>query len=198
MHATEDHRDEARRPARWPLLLGLIALGVVASLLIRARRRASLGAPSFARAFRVQAPVEAVAAFHEGPDALAQLQPPLSGTRFVRVDPLGEGSVTEFLMGPGPFAIRWRAVHRDVRPGLGFTDEQVAGPMRQWVHRHEYRPLTPAATEVSDRIWFRHHEGARGLITRLMFNTFTLGVLFRYRAFATRRAVEARGAGIEV
>lgn len=198
MHATEDHRHEERRQRRWPLLLGLIGLGAAAWLVLRAQRRGRLGAPSFARVFRVQAPVAAVAAFHEGPDALARLQPPMSGTRFVRVDPLGEGSVTEFTMGPRPFAIRWRAVHRDVHPGLGFTDEQVAGPMRQWVHRHEYRPLAAAATEVSDRIWFRHHGGARGLVTRLMFNTFTLGVLFRYRAFATRRAVEARGAGIEV
>lgn len=198
MHAADDHLHEERRSPRWPLALVLAGTVAVAWWMFRGRRTAGLGAPSFARAFRVRAPLAAVAAFHEGPDALARLQPPLSGTRFVRVDPLGEGSVTEFTMGPGPFAIRWRAVHRDVRPGLGFTDEQVAGPMRQWIHRHEYRPLAPTLTEVSDRVWFRHHEGARGLVTRLMFNTLTLGVLFRYRAFATRRAVEARRDGIEV
>ncbi|HET7737775.1 MAG TPA: hypothetical protein VFK32_04305 [Tepidiformaceae bacterium] len=137
----------------------------------------------------MDAPVEAVAAFHEGPDALASLQPPLPGTRFLRVDPLADGAITEFLMGFPPVQIRWRAVHREVFHGVGFTDEQEAGPMRRWVHRHEYRRLKSGRTGVTDRIWFEHHPGWRGLITRLMFNPLTLGVLFRYRAHATRHAV---------
>lgn len=149
------------------------------------------GEPRFTRRFVVDAPLADVAAFHEGPDALAKLQPPLSNARFVRVDSLGNGSVTEFLMGFPPAQVRWRAVHRDVIPCAGFTDEQESGPMRRWVHRHEYRRLKSGRTGVIDRIWFEHHPGWRGLMTRLMFNQLTLGLLFRYRAFATRRAVRA-------
>lgn len=149
------------------------------------------GPATFERRFVVAAPVDAVAGFHEGPDALARLQPPLSGTRFHRVDPLAEGAVTEFTIGPPPVGIRWRAVHRDVQPGVGFTDVQDAGPMQSWIHRHQYRPLGPERTEVSDRIWYRHPRGVRGLLTRMLFNRRALGVLFRYRAFSTRRAVRA-------
>ncbi len=150
------------------------------------------GKPSFLRRFVVDAPLAAVAAFHEGPDALARLQPPLSGTRFLRVDPLGAGAVTEFTMGPSRLSIRWRALHRDVSPGAGFTDLQERGPMRSWVHRHEYRSLGPARTEVSDRIWYQHPAGPRGLLTRVLFNQGSLSVLFRYRAWATQRAVAER------
>ncbi len=150
------------------------------------------GRPSFARRFAVDAPVTAVAAFHEGPDALARLQPPLSGARFLRVDPLGEGSVTDFELGPGPLRLRWTAHHRDVRPGRGFTDVMANGPMRSWIHRHEYRAMGPTRTEVSDRIWFHHPRGPRGILTRLLFSGPALGVLFRYRALATRRSMKSR------
>ncbi len=145
--------------------------------------------PSFTASFDVRAPLAAVAAFHEGPDALARLQPPLSRTRFERVDSLGDGSVTEFTMGLGPLRLRWRAVHRDVRPGTGFTDVQECGPMARWVHRHEYRSDGPRRTRVIDRIWIRHRRGPRGLMTRLLFHRLVLRALFLYRSWATRRAV---------
>lgn len=191
-HPHEDARPPRRRAWRRLGLLGVV-LGLAAVIVLRRSRRAPLphGAPSFARAFEVAAPVERVAAFHEGPEALRRLQPPGSGATFHRVDPLSEGSVTEFTMGRWPLAIRWRAVHRDVTPGLGFTDVQVAGPMREWIHRHEYRALDRARTSVSDRIWYRHPDGPRGAATRLIFNPVALGVLFRYRAHATRCAVQA-------
>lgn len=147
------------------------------------------GAPSFVARFVVDAPLAAVAAFHEGPEALARLQPPLSGTRFLRVDPLGEGSLTEFEMGRGPLAIRWRARHEAVQPGLGFTDVAESSPMRSWRHRHAYRALGERRTEVSDHIWFEHPHGPRGLLTRVLVARPLLTALFRYRAFATRRAV---------
>jgi ligand-binding SRPBCC domain-containing protein len=149
-------------------------------------------APSFSACFVVNAPLAAVAAFHEGPDALARLQPPLSGTRFLRADPLGEGSITEFEMGRGFLAIRWRARHEAVQPGIGFTDVAEHSPMRGWRHRHEYRALGENRTEVRDRIWFEHPRGPHGLLTRLLFARPLLTALFRYRAFATRRAVRRR------
>lgn len=196
MATDRTHPHEEARPPRRRLwaCFGMVGVlvGVAAVLVLRRNRRDALphGEPSFARAFEVAAPVARVAAFHEGPDALRRLQPPGSGATFHRVDPLGEGSVTEFTMGRWPLAIRWRAVHRDVTPGLGFTDVQVAGPMREWVHRHEYRALDRDRTGVSDRIWYRHPDGPRGVATRLIFNPVALGVLFRYRAYATRSAVE--------
>lgn len=149
------------------------------------------GRPSFERRFTVGASVTNVAAFHEGADALARLQPPFSGARFLRVDPLGEGSITDFEIGPGPLRIGWTAQHRDVRPGRGFTDVMARGPMRSWIHRHEYRSTGPAKTEVSDQIWFQHPHGPRGILTRLLFNPLFLGVLFRFRANATRRAIHS-------
>jgi phytoene dehydrogenase-like protein/ligand-binding SRPBCC domain-containing protein len=180
-----------------PSIEGAVASGQAAARVVLEREGMLRGwepppvRTSFTARFVADASLDAVAAFHESPAALAQLQPPLSGTRFLRVDPLGEGSITEFEMGRGPAAIRWRARHENVEPGRGFTDVQESGPMRSWLHRHEYRALGAGRTEVLDQIWLEHPRGPRGLLTRVLFSRLALAVLFRYRAFATRRAVES-------
>ena len=153
--------------------------------------RLPAGSPSFERRFLVRAPQNAVAQFHEGPGAFARLQPPFSGTKLLRAESLAAGSITEFEMGFSPLVIHWVARHSDVSPGSGFTDTMVSGPMRSWQHRHEYRWLGPAVTEVSDRIWFVHHSGVRGLLSRALFNRVTLEILFYYRALTTRRAMRS-------
>lgn len=182
-----------------PSIEGAVSSGLATARAVAARLgteqpipQLPAGRPSFERTFLVRAPQAAVAKFHEGPNAFAQLQPPFSGTKLLRVEPLAEGSITEFEMGFPPLVMRWVARHGDVAPGFGFTDSMVSGPMRSWLHRHEYRWLGPTVTEVSDRIWFVHHSGVRGLLSRALFNPPTLGILFAYRALATMRAVRGR------
>ncbi len=170
---------------------GLAVLGAVAAGLTK--RRGSLGAPSFSSRFEVRAPLEAVARFHADPRALTRLTPPPTLMRVHRMDPLGEGSVSEFTMWIGPIPIRWRAVHSGVKRLKGFTDTAERGPMARWIHRHAYRALTPDRTEVSDQIWYQHPAGWRGLLTRLLFSKLPLRMLFRYRAWATRRALGRGG-----
>jgi ligand-binding SRPBCC domain-containing protein len=171
--------------------VGIAAAAVVAGVL--ERRRRGLGEPSFSSRFVVDAPVEAVARFHADPRALMRLTPPPTLMRVHRMDPLGEGSVSEFTMWVGPVPIRWRAVHSAVRHLEGFTDTQELGPMARWVHRHAFRPLSDGRTEVTDRIWYTHPSGWRGGLTRLLFSTAPLRALFLYRAWVTRRAL---GAGV--
>jgi ligand-binding SRPBCC domain-containing protein len=172
---------------------GLATLGIVVAALNRRRR--SLGAPSFSSRFEVRAPLEAVARFHADPRALTRLTPPPTIMRVHRMDPLGEGSVSEFTMWVGPIPIRWRAVHSSIKALKGFTDTQERGPMARWIHRHGYRSLTSDTTEVTDQIWYQHPAGWRGLLTRLLFSKLPLLFLFRYRAWATRRALGGAGEG---
>jgi len=172
-------------------LLGGIAVAVAGAIAVVLRRRPAAPAetPSFESRFLVRAPLEAVARFHSDPSALRRLTPvPL---QVHRLDPMGEASVSEFTLWT-PVPIRWQAVHSAVDLLKGFTDTQERGPMRRWVHRHEFRSMAPAVTEVHDRIWYRHPPGWRGVLTRLLFSTLPLRGLFVYRAWATRRAL--RGA----
>ena len=46
----------------------------------------------------------------------------------MRLEPLGNGSVSEFTLWMGPLPVHWIAIHKDVDPMRGFQDNQLSGP----------------------------------------------------------------------
>lgn len=147
--------------------------------------------PTFDTSFTVNAPLAAVAAFHDDTRALKKLNPPPILVQLHRVDPLGEGSVSEFTLWMGPLPIRWRAVHSDVG-SHGFTDTQASGPLAYWKHTHSFATVDANTTRVSEHIDYTYAPGLKGLFSRLLFGKVGLTFLFAYRAWATRRAVEGK------
>ena len=146
----------------------------------------------FEHAFKVRAPLARVAAFHRDTRALKRLTPPPLLVQLHRVDPLAEGAVAEFTLWFGPWPVRWQAVHSGVDEQRGFTDTQARGPLRHWRHTHSFRALDVAHTLVADRIEYQHYPGLRGVLSRLLFARLGLRLLFAFRAWATRRALERR------
>lgn len=145
--------------------------------------------PTFDKSFIVKGPLNAVAAFHDDTRALKKLNPPGILVQLHRVDPLGEGSVSEFTLWMGPLPIRWRAVHSHVSEH-GFTDTQESGPLAYWKHTHSFDAVNAHTTRVNERIEYEYKSGLKGLFSRLLFGKPGLTFLFAWRAWATRRAVE--------
>jgi ligand-binding SRPBCC domain-containing protein len=137
----------------------------------------------YQHAFRVNAPLSAVADFHRSTAALRQLSPPPMIVQFHDIEPMGEGSVSDFTLWLGPLPIRWVAVHSDVSDLHGFTDSQRSGPYTSWVHRHTFREIDANTTEVIDEV--QAEQG--NLLSRFMW--FNLPILFAYRGWKTRRVV---------
>jgi ligand-binding SRPBCC domain-containing protein len=143
----------------------------------------------FKRSFTVRASLEAVAKFHQDTRALKALSPPPIFVQLHRVEPLVEGSISEFTLWFGPLPVRWTARHENVDALHGFTDVQVSGPMKYWVHTHTFTDLTDSRVCVTDHIEYDHHGGLRGVFSRLLFAPIGLNFLFFYRELATQRAV---------
>ena len=147
--------------------------------------------PVFDYRFTVNAPVEAVSAFHFEPGILKALTPPLMFMQVHNFEPMGEGSVAEFTMWMGPVPVKWKAVHSDVSRG-SFTDKQESGPVKAWVHTHTFTAIDEAHTEVHEHIEFEHFGGLRGAWSRLLFPNLGLLALFTIRKMITRREVAKR------
>lgn len=150
----------------------------------------------FRAASRLRAPVEAVAEFHARPGALKRLTPPPIFVQVRRADPLAEGALADFTLWFGPLPVPWLALHHSVDLRSGFADRQVRGPLRRWEHTHRWQaavtPRGEACTLIEDQIEYEHFAGLRGLLTRLLFARPLLRVMFAYRHWVTRRAVEGR------
>lgn len=133
----------------------------------------------------VPAPVSAVFAWHEGPQALHDLLP---RSRWVRVESrtggIRDGGRVTLAFGIGPFRLRWVARHFGYVRGQQFCDQQVRGPFRTWQHTHRFEPLDDGQTLYEDRIEYAVRGGRLvGALTRPL-----LGRLLA-RAFAQRHAI---------
>lgn len=150
--------------------------------------------PEFDHRFTVPASLEAVSAFHFQPGILKKLTPPLTIMQVHQFEPLAEGSVAEFTLWLGPVPVYWKAQHSNVSARC-FTDTQIAGPMKSWVHTHRFTALDSDSTEVHDHIEYEHFGGLLGVRSRLLFPRPALTALFAYRAMATRKGVRQQEAG---
>jgi len=144
--------------------------------------------PVFDYRFTVNAPLEAVSAFHFQTGILKALTPPMMIMQVHRFDPLANGSIGEFTIWMGLIPVRWVAEHSDVSL-TGFVDTQISGPMKLWKHTHRFNRVSPHVSEVHEHIEFEHYSGLRGIWSRMLFPRIALIVLFTYRRWATRRAV---------
>ena len=147
--------------------------------------------PVFDYVFQVAAPLEAVRDFHRDTSALKRLTPPPTIVQLHSIEPLAEGSVSQFTLWVGPLPLRWKAVHRNVSE-RGFTDVQASGPAAKWEHTHSFVPLDGGGTEIREHIEFEHNRGFWGLVTRVLFSWPNLRLMFGYRRWVTQRALRHR------
>lgn len=136
--------------------------------------------------FRVKAPLAAVAKFHAQSDSMGAITPPPIIAQVHQAPAtLTEGDEMDFTLWLTLLPIRWLARIENVTP-TGFTDRQLQGPFKTWVHRHTFVPVNATTTEVVDEIEcsLRPHIlwGPVGLGMRL-----TLPILFAYRGWKTKQ-----------
>ncbi|MBL8229781.1 MAG: SRPBCC family protein [Bryobacterales bacterium] len=100
----------------------------------------------------IQATPGHVWAFHERDDIFDLLAPPGPKPQvLLRKGKLRTGSRVEFLVPIGPLKVKWLALHVNHEDGLFFTDEQIRGPFRYWLHEHRFEPEN-GGTRLVDRI----------------------------------------------
>lgn len=129
--------------------------------------------------------------FHQEPRALAALTPPPILMRVNRDDrrSITDGEI-EFTLWFGPLPIPWVARHEAGPNPDSFADLQVKGPLAYWRHEHIFRDVA-GGVELTDRITLAHRRGLAGLLTRLAFDGIPLRLLFAYRHWRTRRALQS-------
>lgn len=143
--------------------------------------------PTFVRQVIVNAPVDVVFGFHERDDALPLLSPAFPPVRVVeRTGGLQPGARVELRIGG---LIRWIARHTALERNRLFVDEQVEGPFRRWVHRHEFEAVG-SSTRLTDRITYEVPGGA--LVNQVAAWLIAPGLrqMFRHRHRVTKQQCE--------
>lgn len=149
-------------------------------------------------------PVEIVFAFFADPENLPALTPPAQQARIDKLQLVppsgttpaqrpsraaGVGSLISLSwrpLPPLPLRIRWLAEIIEYRTNDAFTDRQVRGPFRYWLHKHRVRPVgdrrAPGVTVLSDEIDYELPYGILGTLSHHFVHSQL------EKAFAYRRA----------
>ena len=145
----------------------------------------------------IDADVKTVWQFHERPDILDILTPPWQPVKVIRREGgLGVGAITEFRLMLLVIPVRWLAKHIECEPNKVFVDRQVEGPMKSWVHRHQFIP-EEGKTKLVDSI---EYEIPGGWLAEMVLGWWVdsrLKEMFRYRHEVTKRECEGQYSTID-
>lgn len=139
----------------------------------------------------VPVPLDLVWRWHLQPASLERLDPPWDWVEIRERPPaIAEGTRTVLFVPFGSLRFRWVAVHRDVREGLSFSDEQVEGPFARWRHAHLFSPEGDGATRIEDRIEYALRLGPLGDLLGARSVRRRLRRLFSWRHARARSDLE--------
>tara|TARA_Y100001936_G_C16094029_1_gene689838 strand:- start:13119 stop:14534 length:1416 start_codon:yes stop_codon:yes gene_type:complete len=136
---------------------------------------------SFSKSFNF--PINQVFDWHKSDLALERITPPWDNIKVVKREPL----TTNFLK-DGKIILeqnfmplvnlKWRLSHQNYVEGKSFEDKMISGPVKSWVHNHEFIQESKNKTKIRDKINFSHWIKIKKL------DGFTLNSMeksFRYR-----------------
>lgn len=140
----------------------------------------------------IDAPAEAVFAWHERPGALVRLIPPWEHVEVVECrGGVRNGGRTVLFTRIGPARVRWVAEHRDYVAGRQFRDVQTTGPFARWEHTHLIEEQGPGRCVLEDRIEYALPLGGLGRVFAARSVRRKLDAMFAYRHRTTRDDVAA-------
>jgi ligand-binding SRPBCC domain-containing protein len=140
--------------------------------------------------YRINAPLEQVAAFHRRSANMAAITPPPILVRMhAAPEELSDGDQMAFTLWFGPLPVYWRARVEHASQN-GFEDHQIDGPFQKWVHHHRFNALNETTTEVTDEVHLQLKAKFPDLLIGLGM-LLGMPLLFAYRAWKTRRLVES-------
>jgi ligand-binding SRPBCC domain-containing protein len=147
--------------------------------------------------FHVHAPLAVVSDFHAHSASMGAITPPPVIAQIHQAPVrLQEGDEMDFTLWLGPLPLRWVARIEHVGPN-GFTDRQLRGPFRRWVHRHSFRSVDETTTAVIDEIEAELRPHPFWAIVGLGM-WLNMPLLFAYRGWKTRRLLEKSSAQPEL
>ena len=112
------------------------------------------------RAQVVPLPPEQAFSFFADPRNLEAITPPWLRFRILEApDELRDGSLLRYRLRLNGIPVGWLTEITEWRPPRTFTDTQLRGPYRLWVHVHRFTPVE-GGTEIFDSVRYRVPGGA--------------------------------------
>jgi ligand-binding SRPBCC domain-containing protein len=133
---------------------------------------------------KLKAPLEEVFGFFSNADNLEKITPEWLHFKILTPLPIQmrEGTLIDYRLKLRGIPIRWRSLISEWDPPYSFTDEQIKGPYRAWIHRHSFA-REGDTTIMTDTVRYRVLGGA--LIDKLLVRR-DIRKIFKHRTEVIR------------
>ncbi len=137
----------------------------------------------------VDRPLEEVFAFYSEARNLERLTPDWLSFQVLTPAPIEmkAGTRIEYRLRLHGLPLKWVSRIEAWEPRRGFVDRQIAGPYREWHHRHEFE-ASGTGTIVRDRVRYELPFGPFGEVARRLFVARDLKRVFDYRQLRVAEA----------
>lgn len=127
-------------------------------------------------------PRERVFEFFKKPENLNQVTPLNLGFKILTPSPvlMEKGSVIDYMIRLHGFPMKWRTVISNYDPPHSFTDIQVKGPYKTWIHTHNFVEKD-GGTLMTDKVEYEVPMGFLGDVIRFLFVRREVEKIFNYR-----------------
>jgi ligand-binding SRPBCC domain-containing protein len=137
----------------------------------------------------IPSPPSAVFAFFSDATNLERITPGFLHFRIVSPRPIrmAAGTLIDYELRLYGLPLRWRTRISSFEPESSFSDLQLRGPYRRWLHRHEFRGA-PGGTEMRDVVEYELPLGALGRLAHAVLVRRALERIFDHRREAIAAA----------
>jgi ligand-binding SRPBCC domain-containing protein len=133
-------------------------------------------------------PLAEVFPFFADAGNLEAITPPWLHFRILTPRPIQitSGALIDYRIRVLGIPLKWRTRIDAFEPPHRFTDTQVRGPYKLWLHTHEFEE-TPDGTLMTDRVDYQLSLGPIGWMARVLFVRRQLEQIFDFRYEAVER-----------
>lgn len=110
----------------------------------------------FAASATVDRPLQEVFDFFSNAENLERITPPELNFHIITPTPIEirQGTIIEYRLSLHGLPMTWRSEISTWEPPYRFTDTQLSGPYKQWIHTHTFSE-TDAGTLMEDEVRYR-------------------------------------------
>lgn len=127
-------------------------------------------------------PIDRVFNFFKKPENLDQVTPSNLGFKILTPSPIpmAKGTVIDYTIRLYGIPMKWQTIITDYDPPHSFTDTQVKGPYKTWIHTHRFTPKD-GGTLMTDEVQYEVPFGFLGDIVKALFVEREVEKIFDYR-----------------
>lgn len=124
---------------------------------------------------------------------LERITPPGMNFHIITPQPfeIKQGTLIDYKLKLRGVPVKWQTEISIWNPPHSFTDRQVSGPYKQWVHRHTFTALSPTRTLIEDEVKYRLPLEPLGDVAHLLIRR-ELDHIFDYRQKAVAEILKER------